>query len=72
MYAYDPKRATALLDEAGVKPAADGTRFTLRLSFDAGRPEYTALAQALQRYWQAVGIKVVLEGAERPVVLKKV
>jgi peptide/nickel transport system substrate-binding protein len=37
-----------------------------RLSFDAGRPEYTGLAQALQRYWQAIGIKVVLEGAERP------
>ena len=72
LYPYDPKRAAALLDEAGVKPGADGSRFTLRLSFDAGRPEYTGLAQALQRYWLAIGIKVVLEGAERPVVLKKV
>jgi peptide/nickel transport system substrate-binding protein len=72
MYPYDPKRAAALLDEAGVKAGPDGTRFGVRLSFDAGRPEYTALAQALQRYWQAVGIKVTLEGAERPVVLKKV
>jgi peptide/nickel transport system substrate-binding protein len=72
MYPYDPRRAAALLDEAGVKPGPDGTRFTIRLSFDAGRPEYTSLAQAIQRYWQAVGIKVVLEGAERPVVLKRV
>ena len=54
------------------KPGPDGTRFTLRLSFDTGRPEYTSLAQALQRYWQAAGIKTVLEGAERPVVLKRV
>ena len=72
LYPYDAKRAAALLDEAGLKPGPDGTRFTLRLSFDTGRPEYTSLAQALQRYWQAVGIKTVLEGAERPVVLKRV
>jgi peptide/nickel transport system substrate-binding protein len=72
LYAYDAKRAAALLDEAGFKPGPDGTRITLRLSFDTGRPEYTSLAQALQRYWQAAGIKTVLEGAERPVVLKRV
>ena len=72
LYAYDAKRAAALLDEAGLKPGPDGVRFQLRLSFDTGRPEYTSLAQALQRYWQAAGIKTVLEGAERPVVLKRV
>lgn len=72
MYAYNPARAKALLDEAGVKPGPDGTRFTIRISFDTGRPEYTSAAQAIQRFWQAVGIKVVLEGAERPVVLKRV
>ncbi len=72
MYPYDPKRAAALLDEAGVKPGPDGTRFTMRLIFDSGRPEYNAMGQALQRFWQAAGIKVVLEGIERPVVLKRV
>ncbi|HVW57260.1 MAG TPA: ABC transporter substrate-binding protein [Rhizobiaceae bacterium] len=72
MYPYDPKKAAALLDKAGVKPGSDGTRFTLHLSYDAGRPEYNALAQALQRYWKAIGVNVVLQGAERPVVLKKV
>jgi peptide/nickel transport system substrate-binding protein len=45
---------------------------TIRLAFDTGRPEYTSLAQALQRHWQAAGVKTVLEGAERPVVLKRV
>ena len=72
MYAYDPARAAALLDQAGMPRGPDGTRFTLRLSFDTGRAEYTSWAQAIQSYWQAVGIKVVLEGAERPVVLKRV
>ena len=72
LYPYDPKKATALLEQAGLTSGPDGTRFSLRLSFDAGRPEYATLAQALQRYWQAIGLKVTLEGAERPVVLKKV
>lgn len=72
LYTYDPARAAALLDEAGLKPGSDGTRMTIRLAFDTGRPEYTSLAQALQRHWQAAGIKTVLEGAERPVVLKRV
>jgi len=72
LYAYDPARAAALLDEAGLKPGSDGVRMTIRLAFDTGRPEYTSLAQALQRHWQAAGVKTVLEGAERPVVLKRV
>ena len=72
MYPYDPKKAASMLDAAGVKAGPDGTRFTMRLNFDTGRPEYIAFAQALQRYWQAIGIKIVLEGAERPVILKKV
>ena len=72
LYPYDRAKAETLLDEAGFKKGADGTRFTLRLSFDPGRGEYTSWAQAIQRFWQAAGIKVSLEGAERPVVLKKV
>jgi peptide/nickel transport system substrate-binding protein len=47
-------------------------RFSIRLAFDTGRPEYNSWAQALQRYWEAVGVKLTLDGAERPVVLKKV
>src|SRR5579875_3768460 len=72
MYPYDPARAKATLDEAGVKPGADGTRFTISLLFDTGRPEYVQWAQAIQRFWQAIGVKVALEGAERPVILKRV
>jgi peptide/nickel transport system substrate-binding protein len=72
LYPYDPKRAAALLDEAGFPSGPGGVRMALRLSFDTGRPEYTSLAQALQSFWQAVGVKTVLEGAERPVVLKQV
>lgn len=72
MYPYDPARAMALLDAAGVRTGADGNRFTLDLVFDTGRPEQVQSAQAIQRFWQAVGVRVRLEGAERAVVLKRV
>jgi len=71
-YAYDPKRAAQMLDAAGAKPGPDGNRFTIRLLFETAKPEWLPAAQALQRFWQAVGVKVVLEGAERPVILKRV
>lgn len=72
MYAYNPQKAAQMLDAAGLKPGADGTRFTMRLLFETAKPEWLPAAQALQRFWQAVGVKVTLEGAERPVILKRV
>jgi len=64
MYAYDPARAKKMLDDAGLKPGPDGTRFTMRLAFSANRADDVQAAQVLQRNWQAVGIKVVLQGTE--------
>ena len=72
MYPHDPKKAAQMLDAAGAKPGPDGTRFTMRLLFETAKPEWLPAAQSLQRFWQAVGVKVVLEGAERPVILKRV
>ena len=72
MYAYDPARAKKMLDDAGVKPGADGTRFTIRLAFSANRADDVQTAQVLQRNWQAVGIKVVLQGTEGNLFATKV
>jgi peptide/nickel transport system substrate-binding protein len=72
IYPYDPKKAAQMLDAAGAKAGPDGTRFTMRLLFETAKPEWLPAAQALQRFWQAVGVKVSLEGAERPVILKRV
>jgi peptide/nickel transport system substrate-binding protein len=72
MYPYDPAKAKAMLDEAGVKPGADGTRFTINFLFDSTRPDFLQAAQAIQRFWQDVGVKVNLQGAERAVTLKRV
>ncbi len=71
-YPFDPKKAAQMLDEAGATVGPDGSRFTMRLLFETAKPEWLPAAQALQRFWQAVGVKVSLEGAERPVILKRV
>ena len=72
MYPYDPDRARTLLDDAGLPAGTDDTRFSIDLVFDTGRPEQVQSAQVIQRFWQAVGVRVNLEGAERAVVLNRV
>ncbi|AOB32434.1 hypothetical protein AKI39_19470 [Bordetella sp. H567] len=72
LFPYDPARAAKMLDDAGAKPGPDGKRFVIRLLFETGKPEFQQAAQALQRFWEAVGVKVELQGAERPVILKRV
>ena len=72
MYPYNPAKARALLDAAGVKPGSDGTRFTFDLVFDSTRQEYGPLSVALQKFWGDVGVRLNLRGSERTVVLKQV
>ena len=62
-YPFDPERARALLDAAGLRPDAKGVRlrFTLKTSTD----ETTRLlAQVLQQQMRAVGIQLDLRSAE--------
>ena len=62
-YDYDPARARALLDAAGLRPDTHGIRlrFTLKTSTD----ETTRLlAQVLQQQMRAVGIQLDLRSAE--------
>ncbi len=62
-YPYNPGRARALLDAAGLRPDARGVRlrFTLKTSTD----ETTRLlAQVLQQQMRAVGIQLDLRSAE--------
>lgn len=72
MYPYDPAKAKKMLDAAGFPAAAGGTRFTIRLAFESDRPEWLEAAQAIKRYWEAVGVRVDLVSADRPVILKQV
>jgi peptide/nickel transport system substrate-binding protein len=72
LYPYDPKRAAALLDEAGVKPGADGSRFTLRLSFDAGRPNTPDWRKRCSATGRRSASRSCSKAPSVPVVLKKV
>ncbi|MCC7104281.1 MAG: ABC transporter substrate-binding protein [Chloroflexi bacterium] len=62
-YDYNPERANALLDQAGMRRGADGTRFTVRLSFDKSQ-EAGALASAaamMREQLAPVGVKLDIQ-----------
>ncbi|MGA9070242.1 MAG: ABC transporter substrate-binding protein [Terracidiphilus sp.] len=62
-YDFDPARAAHLLDEAGLRPGANGVRFhlTMKTSTDLGT---RALAAVLQQQLAAVGIALDLRSYE--------
>jgi peptide/nickel transport system substrate-binding protein len=70
-YAFDPKKAAELLDAAGYKPGADGTRFT----FDLIWPNYDVagakMADVIQGNLKQIGIKVNLQPLERAALNQK-
>ena len=73
MYPFDPARANALLDEAGVKRGVDGKRFTLHLYiYSADYPEFRQVAVALKSMYQAIGVDVDTEAMEEATLVKKV
>ena len=62
-YPYDPKKAEALLDQAGFKRGADGKRFSVRISYartDQGGALHSA-AEIMREQLRDVGIDLVLE-----------
>jgi peptide/nickel transport system substrate-binding protein len=74
-YAYDPKRATALLDEAGwsvmkngARHNAAGDRLSIELMTTAGNRTRETVQQVLQSQWRKVGIDVRIRN-EPPRVL---
>ncbi len=71
-YPFDLKKANALLDEAGHARGAGGTRFALKLSFEAGNDNAERPVQILREQLKAAGIDIKLERLERSVMLEKV
>ena len=61
---FDVKKAAALLDEAGLKPGADGVRFRLRhLTLPYGEI-YVRLAEFLRASFKKVGVELTLESSD--------
>lgn len=67
-YEFDPRKAIALLDEAGFKPRADGTRFDFRFLWAPGDIRVTRIGDVIARNLAAVGIKPILRPLERSVL----
>ncbi|MDE2515008.1 MAG: ABC transporter substrate-binding protein [Rhodospirillales bacterium] len=61
---YDPKKAMALLDEAGLKPGAGGVRFTLRhLELPYGEV-WTRLSEYIRAALGKIGIALTMESTD--------
>jgi peptide/nickel transport system substrate-binding protein len=72
-YAYDIKRAAELLDEAGFKPDANGTRLKLRLDFDgSGGVVYSRPGEFIKQSLARIGVELELRGSDTAGFLLKV
>lgn len=70
-YPFDPKKAAALLDAAGL-PVKDGKRFTVNLVAAAWFEENAKLGQYLKQALEDVGIAVKLDSVDRATALKRI
>ena len=77
-YGYDPKRAEALLEEAGWRKGADGIRAkdSRKLQFtiwtNAGSKSREALVTVMQQQWKAIGVDVTPKTEEWSALLARV
>lgn len=72
LYPFDPARADKLLDAAGYPKKADGTRFSMRFTYNTDDAEAASVAIVLQKNWKAVGIDLALDPSERTTASKRV
>lgn len=71
-YRFDPKRAEALLDEAGLKPGADGVRLKLDIDFLPYGDDYKRSAEYLKQALKRVGIDATVRTQDTPTYTKRV
>lgn len=71
MYPYDPVRAAAALDKAGL-PKQGEHRFQIRLVYNIAQAGFEAMAQIIRDNWRAIGVDVILEPLEFQLVVDKV
>ena len=71
-YAYDPKKAEQLLDEAGYKRGADGVRFKLVHDYLPFGQDFVRTAEVLKQNFKAVGIDLEIRAQDTPAFLRRV
>jgi len=70
-YPYDPKRAEALLDEAGFKRGADGVRFTVTLDSNP-KTAMMQTSQYLRAAYAQIGVRVNLQSEDFATYVKRI
>jgi peptide/nickel transport system substrate-binding protein len=71
-YPYDPARAIALLDEAGLKPDAKGVRLSFTLDPTPGTDRSQRIAEYIRSALSKVGIQVKLQNQDFATFVRKV
>jgi len=71
-YDYDPTKAKRLLDEAGLKPNAEGVRFELTHDMGPFRVELRRMGEYVKEALAQVGVKVNLRLEDVPTYLRRV
>jgi peptide/nickel transport system substrate-binding protein len=67
-FQYDPAKAEALLDEAGLTRDSDGTRFEINLLIANTNQMQLEAAEISLGFWDDIGVKVNLEPVDGPVL----
>jgi peptide/nickel transport system substrate-binding protein len=72
MYPFDVERANALLDEAGMRRGADGTRFAVNFIYRNNFGGGAETAAALRSMWAEVGVDVEIIAMENAASTQRV
>ena len=71
-YGYDPKRAEALLDSAGLKRDADGVRLRVNLDYLPYGDDYKRSGEYIKQALKRIGIEVSLRAQDTPTYTKRI
>lgn len=71
-YPYDPKRAEALLDEAGLKKGPDGKRLKVTLDYGNGSLTEQRAAELFRQQLAKVGIDLELRSSDTATYLRRI
>ncbi|MEP9369446.1 ABC transporter substrate-binding protein [Xanthobacter sp. VNH20] len=71
-YDFDPKKAEALLDEAGYKRGADGVRFTLDIDYIPYGDDFKRTAEYLKQALKRVGVEANVRSQDTAAYTKRV
>ena len=71
-YGFDPKKAEALLDEAGYKRGADGTRFSLDIDYIPYGDDYKRTAEYLKQALKRIGVEANVRSQDTAAFTRRV